>query len=300
MIPRAAGEPNTERVALPDTYCTPMTQMTTSSRRFAGMNRLYGDGATACLAQAHVCVVGVGGVGSWAVEALARCGVGTLTLIDADHVVESNVNRQIQAISDNLGKAKITALRERIAQINPDCAVHEVDDFIGEDTLALLPEAADVVLDCTDQVKAKLAMIVCCQQRRQALLTCGAAGGKTDATRIVQSDLAYSIQDPILAKIRQHLRRTARLTSRGATQSTKKPLKMGVPVLYSDEAVRYPQADASSCTTDFAAMSVSTQSAAPQGLNCAGFGSSVMVTASFGMAAAQWAVAQILDIKKAR
>ncbi len=268
-----------------------MTQNTPSSRRFAGMNRLYGEGATERLAQAHVCVVGVGGVGSWAVEALARCGVGTLTLIDADHVVESNVNRQIQAVSDNLGKAKITALRERIAQINPDCMVYEVDDFIAEDTLELLPASADVVLDCTDQVKAKLAMIVFCKQRRQPLLTCGAAGGKTDATRIVQADLAYSIQDPILAKIRQQLRRASR---KDAAQKSKKPVKMDVPVLYSDEAVRYPVASAEACVVGDAPIA-----AAPQGLNCAGFGSSVMVTASFGMAAAQWAVAQILAQKKA-
>jgi tRNA A37 threonylcarbamoyladenosine dehydratase len=275
-----------------------MSQTTEPSRRFAGMNRLYGDGATERLAQAHVCVVGVGGVGSWAVEALARCGVGTLTLIDADHVVESNVNRQIQAVTDNLGKAKITALRERIAQINPDCAVHEVDDFIDADTLALLPATADVVLDCTDQVKAKLAMIAFCKQRRQKLLTCGAAGGKTDATRIVQSDLAYSIQDPILAKIRQQLRRESRSlrsSHAGAVQKPKKPVKMDVPVLYSDEAVRYPVVSASVCAVGDAPVA-----AAPQGLNCAGFGSSVMVTASFGMAAAQWAVVQILDMKKAR
>ena len=263
-----------------------MSQTTESSRRFAGMNRLYGGGATERLAQAHVCVVGVGGVGSWAVEALARCGVGTLTLIDADHVVESNVNRQVQATTDNLGKAKITALRERIAQINSACVVHEVDDFIAEDTLNLIPEQADVVLDCADQMKAKLAMIIFCKQRRQALLTCGAAGGKTDATRIVQADLAQSIQDPILAKIRQQLRKMHQpnRTSRQANPK-KTPVKMHVPVLYSDEAVRYPSTDDAACSTD---------QVAPQGLNCAGFGSSVMVTASFGMTAAQWAVARIL------
>ena len=267
-----------------------MSQTIEPSRRFAGMNRLYGDGATERLAQAHVCVVGVGGVGSWAVEALARCGVGTLTLIDADHVVESNVNRQVQATTDNLGKAKISALLERIAQINPNCTVHEIDDFIGDDTLALIPPQADVVLDCADQVKAKLAMIVLCKQRRQKLLTCGAAGGKIDATRIVLADLAHSIQDPILAKIRQSLRRQVRTST--SVLASKRPQKiapkMDVPVLYSDEAVRYPSADQMSCSTDVAA---------PQGLNCAGFGSSVMVTASFGMAAAQWAVAHILDKK---
>ena len=268
-----------------------MNQNAHLSRRFSGMNRLYGDGATERLAQAHVCVIGVGGVGSWAVEALARCGVGTLTLIDADHVVESNVNRQIQAVTENLGKAKITALAERIAQINPNALVHQVDDFVLADTLDLIPASAHVVLDCTDQVKAKLAMIGFCAQRRQKLLTCGAAGGKIDAARVVLADLAHSVQDPILSKIRQQLRRAQRIDHQQASDKSQKfskhkkvATKMNVPVLYSDEAVRYPPIE-QSCMAD---------NPAPQGLNCAGFGSSVMVTASFGMLAAQWAVAEIL------
>ena len=275
-----------------------MSLENTHFRRFAGLNRLYGEGATERLARAHVCIVGVGGVGSWAVEALARCGVGTLSLIDADHVVESNVNRQIQALPENFGKAKITALAERIAQINPDCVVHEVDDFIGQDTLELIAADADVVLDCTDQVKAKFAMIQFCQRRRQKILVCGAAGGKTDATRIQQADLAQSIQDPILSKIRQQLRRAQRETH-PAAKSKKSKLakntKLNVPVLFSDEAVRYPELEQAQCSIDTDDSGKNSANAiAPQGLNCAGFGSSVMVTASFGMAAAQWAVAQLL------
>ena len=264
----------------------------TTARRFAGLDRLYGEGAARTLSQAHVCVVGVGGVGSWAVEALARCGVGELTLIDADHVVESNVNRQIQAIEPTFGQAKITALKERIALINPDCIVHEVDDFIGEDNLNLMPASAHAVLDCTDQVRAKFAMLLEARRRRQALLCCGAAGGKQDATRIVQCDLSQSIQDPILAKIRSRLR--VHLKHSGANvgkPSATQAAKLGVPVLFSDEAVRYPEA---ACDVD----SGLNNGVAPQGLNCAGFGSSVMVTASFGMAAAQWAVAHILKGKK--
>ncbi|MBS1174543.1 MAG: tcdA [Burkholderiaceae bacterium] len=258
---------------------------TNTERRFAGLNRLYGEQSIDTLARAHVCVVGVGGVGSWAVEALARCGVGTLTLIDADHVVESNVNRQVQALTDTLGKAKTTALRERIAQINPSCMVHEVDDFIGEDTLELIPQTADVVLDCTDQVRAKLAMIVFCKHRGQKLLTCGAAGGKIDATRIVQTDIAFAVQDPILAKIRQKLRHAHKLSTSQLSKATKIQ-KMNVPVLFSDEAMLYPKMNVDVCVTD---------NTAPQGLNCAGFGSSVMVTASFGMMAAQWAIARMLE-----
>jgi tRNA A37 threonylcarbamoyladenosine dehydratase len=252
--------------------------MTDTARRFVGLNRLYGETTTDQLKHSHVCIVGVGGVGSWAVEALARCGVGQLTLIDADHVVESNVNRQVQATTDNLGKAKITALAERIASINPDCTVFEIDEFIDETNLSLLPTDA-IILDCTDQIKAKLSMIIECKRRRQPLLTCGAAGGKIDATRIQIADITQSIQDPILAKIRQKLRATNKPSP--ATKS-KTPKKLNVPVLYSDEAIRYPSINA--CETE----------SAPQGLNCAGFGSSVMVTASFGMAAAQWAIAQAL------
>ncbi|GHA68519.1 tRNA threonylcarbamoyladenosine dehydratase [Formosimonas limnophila] len=256
--------------------------MTDTSRRFSGLDRLYGEHTAEHLKHSHVCVVGVGGVGSWAVEALARCGVGQLTLIDADHVVESNVNRQVQATTDNLGKAKITALTERIASINPDCRVVEIDEFIDETNLSLLPTDA-IILDCTDQINAKFAMIIECKRRRQPLLTCGAAGGKTDATRIQIADLSQSIQDPILAKIRQKLRA---ILKTNPTSKNKTVKKLNVAVLYSDEAIRYPSI--STCDTE----------SAPQGLNCAGFGSSVMVTASFGMTAAQWAIAQQLKSSK--
>lgn len=256
--------------------------MTDTSRRFAGLDRLYGEHTAEHLKHSHVCVVGVGGVGSWAVEALARCGVGQLTLIDADHVVESNVNRQVQATTDNLGKSKITALTERIASINPDCHVVEIDEFIDETNLSLLPTDA-IILDCTDQIKAKFAMIIECKRRRQPLLTCGAAGGKTDATRIQIADISQSIQDPILAKIRQKLRAIHKTDPASKSKTVK---KLNVPVLYSDEAIRYPSTSA--CDTE----------SALQGLNCAGFGSSVMVTASFGMAAAQWAISQQLKSSK--
>lgn len=281
-------------------------------RRFSGMDRLYGLGSVERLQASHVCVVGVGGVGSWAVEALARCGVGRITLIDADHVVESNVNRQVQAVSGVFGQAKISALCDRIGLIHPSCVVTQVDAFIDEDALDLIPEDADVVLDCVDQVRAKLAMLNHCKQRRQALLMCGAAGGKVDASRIVQADLAFAVQDPILAKVRQKWRtqlrdaRVARMDSMNAAQcsgptaqpqskskSKSKSMKLNVPVLFSDEAIRYPAVEQDVCASSSVALS-GHGATAPQGLNCAGFGSSVMVTASFGMAAAQWAIAQLM------
>ncbi|MGL4768539.1 MAG: tRNA threonylcarbamoyladenosine dehydratase [Formosimonas sp.] len=249
-------------------------------RRFSSLNRLYGEHTQTILHAAHVCVVGVGGVGSWAVEALARCGVGKLTLIDADHVAESNINRQVQATSSSLGMAKTSALRERIAQIHPACEVIEIDDFVAADNLHIIPHDA-IVLDCADQVLAKLAMLEECRRRKQPLLTCGAAGGKTDGTRVKIADLAHALQDPILAKIRQKFR----AKHKTAASLKNKTSKLHLPVLFSDEPVRYP-------TTGRASHS------APHGLNCAGFGSSVMVTASFGMAAAQWAVGVALTSQK--
>lgn len=255
-------------------------------RRFSSLNRLYGESTREILQRTHVCVVGVGGVGSWAAEGLARSGVGKITLIDADHVVESNINRQVQALSSTLGKSKISALTERITLIHPDCHTVEIDDFIDKDNLDLLPHDA-FILDCADQIPAKLAMILECRRRKQALLTCGAAGGKTDPTRVQFADLAHTVQDPILAKIRQQLRDrykrspTEKAAAMKASHNQNAP-KMHINVLYSNEHVRLPP------TTNEGA----TQ--APQGLNCAGFGSSVMVTASFGMAAAQWAIEMAL------
>jgi tRNA A37 threonylcarbamoyladenosine dehydratase len=255
--------------------------MTDLNRRFSSLNRLYGDDTRTKLERAHVCVVGVGGVGSWAVEALARSGVGKLTLIDADHVAESNINRQVQALTDTLGMSKINALAARIAQINPECELILVDDFVDKDHLNLLPHDA-IILDCADQIQAKFAMILDCRRRKQPLLTCGAAGGKTDPTRIQFADLAHTVQDPILAKIRQQLRDkfkrspAERAAAMKASTNQHAP-KLYIQTLYSDEHVRFPNA-----TPD--------NTGAPQGLNCAGFGSSVMVTASFGMAAAQWAI----------
>lgn len=266
------------------------------NRRFSSIDRLYGDQARVALQQAHVCVVGVGGVGSWAVEGLARSGVGKLTLIDADHVVESNINRQVQALTATLGMSKITALTERIVQINPECMVIEVDDFILSDNLGLLPNDA-IVLDCTDQIQAKISMIVECRYRKQLLLTCGAAGGKTNATRIRFADLAHTVQDPLLAKIRQQLRERYKRSpderkSAMKASSNKNAPKMQINVLYSDEHVKLPEP---SVKSDGSESGIHQKL---QGINCAGFGSSVMVTASFGMAAAQWAIEMALKKSK--
>lgn len=245
------------------------------SRRFGGIARLYGDAGRARLAAAHVCVVGIGGVGSWAVEALARTGVGRLTLIDLDHVAESNINRQIHAADATLGQAKVEAMRERIAGYNPACRVAVVDDFVTVDNAAqLLAGGFDYVVDAIDAVRVKVAMIAVARERGLPLVTCGAAGGQIDPTQIRVDDLARTLQDPLLAKVRGQLRK-----AHGFTRDPKK--KFGVEAVFSTEPLRYPAPEAA---CDVAAGVAGAPG--PAGLNCAGFGSVVTVTACVGMFAA--------------
>lgn len=240
-----------------------------ASRHFGGIDRLYGTGSLARLADKHVCVIGIGGVGSWAAEALARSGVGRLTLVDLDHVAESNVNRQVHALEATLGQAKVLAMQARIAQINPDCRVDCIEEFITEDNVATLLPACDGVLDCIDQVKPKAALIAHCRRNKLPVVTTGGAGGRTDPTRIKVDDLSRTTQDALASKLRARLRKDY-----GFTREAKK--KFGVPCVYSDEPLCRP-AGSDFCDVDEAGL---------HGLNCAGYGSSVAVTAGFGFAAA--------------
>jgi len=239
-------------------------------RRFGGLRRLYGDAGYARLRGARVAVVGVGGVGSWAAEALARSGVAALVLIDLDHVAESNVNRQVQALGRTLGQAKVLALRERIADIHPGCEVAAVEEFVDERNWpALLPPGVDAVVDACDQVRAKAAMAAWARARGRAFVAVGAAGGKRQAQRVDVADLAEVTHDPLLASLRQRLRREHGAARQG---------RIGLRCVYSREAVAAP---AGACATDGT-------------LNCAGYGSSVTVTATFGLVAAGEAIAQLL------
>lgn len=236
-------------------------------RRFGGIGRLYGPEALVRFTGAHVAVVGVGGVGSWAVESLARSAVGTLTLIDLDNVAVSNVNRQLHAITPDFGKAKVTALAERCRLINPAIVVHEVEDFVTPENVAeLLHGGFDYVIDAIDQMKTKVAIIAHCRRQRIPLITTGAAGGQIDPTRITIDDLTRTIQDPLLSKVRAQLRKHHNFP-RG------EKARFGIDAVYSSEPLRYPT---QACAPG----------AAPAGLNCAGFGSAMAVTASFGLFAA--------------
>ena len=240
-------------------------------RRFGGLGRLYGLAGAQRIRRAHVVVVGIGGVGSWAAEALARSGVARLTLIDMDHVAESNVNRQIHALTPTLGQAKVLAMQERIALIHPGCQVDAVDAFVDADNWpSLLPAVPDGVIDACDQLRAKLAMAEWARKGKFAFVSVGAAGGKRLAHRVDVDDLAQVTHDPLLAQLRYRLRK-----HHGAPRDGK---RMGVRCVFSREAVAGPDA---SCAVE-----------GDGTLNCSGYGSVVSVTATFGMCAA----AEILNI----
>lgn len=235
------------------------------ARRFGGLERLFGVEGAARIRRAHVVVVGVGGVGSWAVEALARSGVGRLTLIDLDHVAESNVNRQIHATTASMGQAKVQAMRERIALIHPACVVHGVEEFVTPaNWLALCPPDADAVIDACDQVAAKTAMAAWARAAGPCFVTVGAAGGKREAQRVEVDDLSRVTHDPLLAQLRYRLRRE-HAAPRGTTA-------LGVDCVFSREPVQPPDP---SCAVS-----------GDGTLNCHGFGSLVSVTATFGLVAA--------------
>lgn len=259
-------------------------QESDADRRFGGLARLYGPHANAALHQAHVAVVGIGGVGSWAAEALARHGVGALTLIDLDHVAESNINRQVHALSSTLGQAKVEAMSARIREINPECRVTLVDDFLTPDNVsAVLPGGLDVVIDCTDQMSAKVAMVLQARARHQPLIVCGGAGGKTNLLALRAGDLSEATHDALLARLRNVLRKQhgfARASTTGGTPRKRIP-KMGVRVLWLDQPTILPEAWQNT-------------EQVLQGLSCAGYGSSVTVTASMGLAAASEAVNKII------
>ena len=249
-------------------------------RRFGGVKRLYGDAGLNKLNAAHILVIGIGGVGSWAAEALARNAVGNITLIDLDNIAESNVNRQLHAVDGAFGKAKVSAMHERILSINPMCKVHEIEDFITSANIAaLLNFKCDVIVDCIDDAQAKIALADFCKRNHTPLIMAGSAGGRLDPTRIQVADLAHVTGDRLLSKVRNQLRRDYDFPK---ASNSKKSTKFGIDCVYSDEQAIKPEA---ACEADSSAIT---------GLNCAGYGSSVCVTAPFGFTAAQLAIKKIL------
>jgi len=280
------------------------------SRRFAGMERLYGPGALQRLAGAHVAVAGIGGVGSWCAEALARSGVGALSLIDLDHIAESNVNRQLHALTDTIGQAKVVAMAQRVRGINPDCEVRMIDDFVSADnTGELFADDVDVIIDGTDQAQAKIAMILLARARKLPIVVCGGAGGKTDPLSLRAGDLSAAVNDALLSKLRNTLRRRHGYPKAAdhAGKVRKRIPRMGVRALWFDQpailpalwlrAGRVDAADASARPELGEIAAQAPEAASLQGLSCAGYGSAVAVTASMGLAAANEAIHFLLNRK---
>ncbi|MCW5261982.1 tRNA threonylcarbamoyladenosine dehydratase [Verminephrobacter eiseniae] len=272
-------------------------QETDPERRFGAIRRLYGAQAAARIHRAHIAVVGIGGVGSWAAETLARTGVAQITLIDLDHVTESNINRQIQALTDTVGQAKVLAMRDRIARIHPACKVACIEDFVApRNWPGLLPTPVDALIDACDQVQAKLTMALWARTAGTWHITVGAAGGKRHAHQVEIDDLARATHDPLLAQLRQRMRRHHRAqrddqclraqcdgqhlrTQRDEQhhRAARDGQELGVTSVFSREPVALPEA---SCRID-------------SSLNCHGYGSMVAVTATFGQCAAGWVLDQL-------
>lgn len=251
-------------------------------RRFGGLTRLYGAEGAANIRAAHVVVVGIGGVGSWAAEALARSGVARLTLIDLDHIAESNINRQIHALGSTLGQSKVQAMRMRILDINPDCDVRCVEEFVDAanwpDVAAIDWNSRVSVLDACDQVRAKTAMAAWALLHKVNFITVGAAGGKRHAHKVEIDDLALTTHDPLLAQLRYRLRKEHGAARQG---------KIGTSCVFSRESVMQPESSADTPQTD-------------NNLNCHGYGSVVSVTATFGICAAGWLLDKIASHRFAK
>ncbi len=245
------------------------------ARRFGGVARLYGEAALARFGRARVGIVGLGGVGTWAAEALARSGGGHLRLIDLDHVAVSNTNRQIHALETAFGKAKVSAMAERIRLIHPQAQVEAIEDYATPENAAALVAGLDLVIDCVDQVAAKAALIAHARRQGIAVVTCGGAGGRKDPGRIRRDDLARTHGDPLLAAVRQRLRHDYGFAGAGP----RRPVPFGVAAVFSDEV--------------FQGSATGGAPAAGSPLACGGYGSAVTVTATMGFAAAAEALAML-------
>lgn len=252
------------------------------SHRFGGIERLYGNAEAEKIRKAHVCVIGIGGVGSWVAEAVARSGIGQITLIDWDDICLTNSNRQIHAMNGTVGKAKVDIMKERIALINPECKVNAIREFFSEDNYEeILETQFDYVFDAIDNLKAKCLLISECKKRKIPIIVSGGAGGRVDPTAIKTADLSRSHGDPLLAQVRRKLRKSFKFT-----RNLKRKFK--VHCVYSAEVPVYPQGDG--CVT----------SQKPQGANIkmdcfSGFGTATFIVGVFGFAMSAHAVKKIAE-----
>ncbi|MBT8130575.1 MAG: tRNA threonylcarbamoyladenosine dehydratase [Gammaproteobacteria bacterium] len=251
--------------------------MSDYEEKFGTLTRVYGEEVCDALRHAHVCVVGIGGVGSWAVESLVRSGVGKITLVDGDTIARSNMNRQVHTLESTIGRYKVDAMQARIADINAGCGCDAIRHHIGDENLRdILERGYDCVIDAIDSIKYKAAIVYCCKRNRIPVVMTGGAGGLTDPARIEVADLTRTWNDPLAATVRSLLRHKY-----GYTRNTKRTF--GIPCVFSSEQQRYPDSDGRPgfCKPGVAGLS----------LDCSfGYGSVVSVTATFGFVAAAKAV----------
>ena len=262
--------------------------------RFGGITRLYGESGALILKNAHFCVVGIGGVGSWVAEALARSGVGHITLIDLDDICITNINRQIHALTSSVGLSKVEVMAERILDINPDCQVEVVEDFVTTDNLAsLFSQPFDYVIDAIDSANIKTLMIAHCKRQKMPLITIGGAGGQVDPSQIQITDLSKTYQDPLLAKVKNQLRREFNFPKADLKKASKR--KFGIEAVFSTEQLRYPDNNGEVCL----AKPSTTEEGTSTKLDCtSGFGATTHLTASFAFFAVGRAIDRLL--KKAK
>ena len=260
-----------------------MTQDT--NRRFLGIQKLYGQQGYQQIINSHICIIGIGGVGSWVAESLARSHVNEISLIDLDHVAESNINRQIHAMTDTLGQSKIKAMAERIHNINAECTVHLVDEHLSTENIPqLINSSFTYIVDCIDNFRIKAALIHFCRSNKIKMITVGGAGGRIDPSRIQIADLTRAEGDALLAKTRKQLR-----TQHDFPRNLRR--RFDTPCVFSTESQRYPTDDNEISTKKAECSTLS-------GLNCAdGFGSLSAVTAAFGMIASAHVLNKIASIK---
>lgn len=251
--------------------------------RFSGIERLYGSKGAQVIQSSHFCVIGIGGVGSWVAEALARNGVGHITLIDLDDICMTNINRQIHALTPTVGQSKVEVMAERLLQINPECKIEVIEDFVTQDNLqALLHNQLDYVIDAIDSVKVKVALIAHCKRNKLPIITIGGAGGQTDPSKIAVCDLSQTYQDPLLAKVRNSLRRDYNFS-----KNTKR--KFGIEAVFSSEQLVYPDNEGNVCHAK-------QSSNGAMRLDCSGgFGAATHVTASFAFFAVARAIKKLIN-----
>lgn len=265
--------------------------MSDYSLRFGGIARLYGQHGAQVLKNAHFCVIGIGGVGSWAAEALARNGIGNITLIDLDDICVTNINRQIHALSVTIGGSKVDVMCERIKQINPDCQVNVIEDFVTVENLNdLLGKDYDYVIDAIDSVDIKTRIIAHCKRNKLAIITIGGAGGQVDPSKIAITDLSKTYQDPLLAKVKNQLRREFNFPRADIVKVSKR--KFSIDAVFSTEQLRYPTEVGEVC---LAKPDVTDGNNSAMRLDCSGgFGATSHVTATFAFFAVGRAIDKLL------